>query len=176
MLDDFLPSMGPWDCHNTQLSHQFKKQQAGHWCLPGDSASGAQWQVDCVASGKVHRDICSVHGTWLLPSVFWLYIATHETQEMFQNLGIHRACAIPLICSQSLPACHRSDLCHCKQHWHLQIPLHGTLLLPDTPLIHTISLSDASGTLAPSHFCGVSGSDPLSLASLMSTLDALLPN
>ena len=70
----------------------------------------------------------------------------------------------------------RSDLCHCKQHWHLQIPLHGTLLLPDAPLIPTMSLSGASGTLAPSHFYGVSGSDPLSLATLMSTLDALLPN
>lgn len=56
------------------------------------------------------------------------------------------------------------------------IPLHGNLLLPDAPLIPIMSLSDTSGTLAPSHFCGVSGSHPLSLASLLSTLDDLLPN
>lgn len=49
---------------------------------------------------------------------------------MFQNLGIHRACAIPPICIQSLPACHRSDLCHCKQHWHLQINTTAWELAP----------------------------------------------
>lgn len=92
-----------------------------------------------------------------------------------------RILTVPVKGSQSIVSLEcmisRYDLCHCKQRWDLQTPLHGTLLLPDPPpSIPTVSPCDTSGCPAPSHFCGVSGSDPVSLALLMCTLDALLPN